>query len=749
MKQVVQSYRTGKLTLSEVPAPALRPGGILVRNAASVISPGTERSMMDMARKSLVQKALERPDLVQQVLNKARREGVISTVQAVMSRLDAPVSLGYSSAGVVLEVGEGAEEFKPGEAVACGGAGYAAHASVIFVPRNLAVKMPLRGTAGNLPQEPSNTIPFEEAAFTTIGAIALQGVRTADVRLDEVVAVIGLGLIGLLTVQLLKANGCRVLGMDVNPARCQLARQLGADAAATDKASLVNRSLELTGGHGVDAVLITAATKSNEPVRLAAELCREKGRVVVVGAVGMDLPRPPFYEKELELRLSRSYGPGRYDVLYEEKGIDYPYGYVRWTEQRNMAAFLDLVAMRKMQLQPLITHRFPIDRALEAYELIADDRAGEALGVVLTYPESEPAFAKLGLQSLRTGRLETGLKPSAPQQVTIGFIGAGNFAKAVLLPKLRKREAVDLKTLCTASGLIARQAGEKFGFAECTTDAEAIFKDPAINAVFVATPHNLHATLAIQALKAGKNVFVEKPLALKEEELRDIVQAYWEASQSGASPILMVGFNRRFAPLTRRIKDFFSPLRSPLAVHYRINAGVLPPGHWMRNPEEGGRIVGEVCHFVDWIQYLVGASPAKVYAQALPEGGCYQPEDNVAISLTFADGSIGTIHYLANGDSRVPKERIEVFGGGAVAVIEDFRSGYIVRGGKRQRLGRRLMPVQDKGHSAELAAFIAAVRQGNPSPIPLKEAIATTRSTFAIRESLRLGVPVNLSGNEG
>jgi predicted dehydrogenase/threonine dehydrogenase-like Zn-dependent dehydrogenase len=743
MKQVSQSYRHGEVALVDVPPPSLKAGGILVRNAVSLISPGTERLMLETARKSLVGKAKDRPDLVRQVVSKARREGIGPTVQAVMSRLDAPVPLGYSAAGVVTAVAEGVDEFQPGDAVACAGAGYAVHAEIISVPRNLCVKLPhapLPEVAGALEND---GVSFEAAAFTTVGAIALQGVRVADIRLGEVVAVIGLGLIGLLTVQLLKAAGCRVLALDLNPARCRLASALSCDLATTDHRQLTERTLSYAEGYGADAVIITAGTKSNAPIELAAELCREKGRVVAVGAVNMDIPRRPFYEKELELRLSRSYGPGRYDPLYEERGIDYPYGYVRWTERRNMAAFLDLVAHGKVHTQPLVTHRFPIERALEAYELITREKTGEAVGVLLTYESSTPTGQKepTAPEPLRIAPAASKLPRLTSKSVRVGVIGAGAFAKSVLLPRLKAIPGVELATICTATGLNARHTAEKFGFATCTTDSDAVFSDAAIDAVLIATRHNLHAPLVLRALEADKHVFVEKPLALREDALRSIVKR----SCTARSTILMVGFNRRFAPLTQRVKGFFSPRAGPLAIDYRVNAGYVPPEHWVHDAEEGGgRIVGEVCHFVDWMCCLTGAAPVKVYAQILAADGRYAPEDNALITLTFADGSVGTIHYLANGDASVPKERIEIFGNSTVATIEDFHTGALVRRGRRSRLSPRLWSRQDKGHAAELQAFIRAIQGGEPSPIPLEDAALVTLATFKIRQSLRDNTPVDV-----
>ena len=748
MKQVCQTYRTGELALLDVPAPAIRPRGILVRNQASLISPGTERQIMETARKGLLGKARARPDLVRQVWRKARTEGVGPTIRAVLNRLDSPVPLGYSSAGVVIEVGEGADEFRPGDWVACAGAGYAVHAEVVFVPRNLAVKIPdvLRqdadvvgapeDQAGAPEGRPSasgkDADVFQEAAFTTVGAVALQSVRIAEANIGEVVAVIGLGLVGLLTVQLLKAAGCRVLGMDPSQERCRLAEKVGCDATASTAAEMERLASGRISPRGVDAVVLTAATRSNEPVELAGELCREKGRVVVVGAVGMDVPRRPFYEKELDLRLSRSYGPGRYDSVYEEKGIDYPYGYVRWTERRNMAAFLDLIAQEKVHVRPLISHRFPIDRATEAYDLIASGKSDEALGIVLTYPRAEAempgpavvgAFRSGGGDSRRT-------EPQKAGQVAIGLIGAGDFAKAVLLPGLKDTPGARLATVCTATGLSAGYVARKFGFASSTTDSRTIFDDPEIDAVLIATRHGSHGSLVLDALRAGKHVYVEKPLALDESALSEVART----AEHHRQQTLMVDYNRRFAPMAQRLRDFVAGVDEPLVMHYRVNAGPLPPNHWVRDPEEGGgRIVGEVCHFVDFLTFLAGSLPVRVHALAAPGAAGFR-DDNVVITLDFANGSLGTITYVASGDSAFPKERVELFGGGKVGTIADFRRLELVEDGRKKVYRSRLR--QNKGHREGLRAFIAAVRDVGPPPIPFEDMVAASLTTFRVLESL-------------
>ena len=578
-------------------------------------------------------------------------------------------------------------------------------------------------------------------------------------------AVIGLGLVGLLTVQLLKAAGCRVLGLDLNQSRSEMARQLGAELAFVGGRSAASRrevsqaAQAFTEGHGFDAVLITAATSSNEPVELAGQIARDRGRIVAVGTVGTVIPRQLYYEKELDFRISRSYGPGRYDAEYEEKGHDYPVGYVRWTENRNMQAFVQLLADGKVAVDPLITHHFPIEEASKAYDLITG--YADTLGVVLTYGahveeerrrQTQEGAAPVAAQPSRGIAAESRESKARPIPITalgsgisIGVIGAGDFAKSVLLPGLKALPGVRLAAICSATGLSAQHAAKRFGIAACASDADAVLDDPAINAVVIATRHNLHASLAIRALQRGKHVFVEKPLALNEEELRAVV----EASSAAPSTLLMVGYNRRFAPATREMLRFLGPRTGPLAVHYRVNAGYLPPEHWMHDLEEGGgRIVGELCHFVDWMQYVIGAPPVKVSAQALPGDGRYPAEDNVVVALSFADGSLGTIHYLANGDPREMKEYFELFCDGGVAVIEDFRTGRLRRNGRTRSLGRRLWAKQDKGHTAELQAFAAALRDGRASPVPLQEVVVGALATYKIREALRTGVSLGIHPEE-
>ncbi|HUM04682.1 MAG TPA: bi-domain-containing oxidoreductase [Terriglobales bacterium] len=727
MRQVLQQVDGGDIDVVEVPAPKLLAGCVLVRTAASLVSVGTERASSEFARKNLLQKARMRPDLVREVLNKLRRDGLMSTVAAVRSRLDQPSSPGYSSAGTVVAVGEGIADIQPGDRVACAGVGYACHAEFACVPRLLVARIP------------DEAVNFDQAAATTVGAVALHGVRTADVKLGDVVAVIGLGLLGQLTAQILEAAGCRVVAMDLNQRRVQLALRLGAHGASDSSAGFLDLCQQQSGGRGVDAVLITAQSASSDPVNLAADIARDRAAVVAVGTVGLNLERRKFYEKELDLRIPRSYGPGRYDAAYEQKGLDYPIGYVRWTETRNMEAFLQLLADGKVDVGALITHRFPIDRAQAAYELIAGRTEEPFLGVLLTYPDHAEAIQRVELKTATQAGRTVGAK-----SVGVGLLGAGSFAVNTLLPAMKGVDGADLIGVCAANGSHASHAGKKFGFRYSSTDESAVINDPAVNTVVIATRHNLHASQVLRALRAGKHVFCEKPLCLHESELMEIAGALQEA---GGQRLLMVGFNRRFAPLVVRLKIFLGDRREPLSMHYRVNAGFLPPDHWLQDPEQGGgRIIGEVCHFVDLLTFLAGTPPVEVQAYGLPNPAKYS-SDNVVCSLRFADGSHGTVSYLANGDKAYSKERLEVFGGHAVAVLEDFRQLDLVRQGHKQTFRTRFR--QDKGHRGEWEAFAAAVRNGSASPIPLAEIVATMQATFALEESRASGQPVVIRGISG
>ena len=718
MKQLSQNLRTGKMNLDEVPSPGVQAGQVLIQTAYSVISAGTERTKIETGKKSLLGKALARPDQVRQVLASAQQLGLKATYEKVKTRLDSRSPLGYSAAGVVLSIGPGVEEFQVGDRVACGG-GTAAHAEVISVPKNLCVHVPAQVT-------------LEQAAFTTIGAIAMQGVRQAGVSLGEWIVVIGLGLLGQITVQLLKAAGCFAIGFDPDENRCNLAVQFGADKALNSVSALKAQVGLRTNSKGVDAVLITAATSSNQPVELAGDICRDKGCVVVIGAVGLTIPREPYYQKELDIKLSRSYGPGRYDPAYEEKGLDYPYGYVRWTERRNMQSFLALVAEGKMDLASLVTHRFSLGHADKAYALIRGTSSEPYLGVLFEYPQGPIPEGQRTLVTSRSGQ--------AVGTLGIGMIGAGNFAQSMLLPNLKKNIHVKLQGVTTVDPLQSRDVAERFGFTYAASSHEELIKNSSVNAILIATRHDSHANLVIEALQSGKAVHVEKPLAMTLYELDQIVRTYREA-QSRGNAFLMVGFNRRFAPMAQAIQQFFAGRQEALSILYRINAGFIPLSHWTQDAQQGGgRIIGEACHFLDLLQFFSGSRIKQVYASASPNQGKYN-NDNLTISVKLEDGSIGTVLYLANGDKALPKEYIEVSGDGKVAVLEDFRKVRFITGGriKVSRVG-----AQDKGHRSEMNAWVNAIQSGVLEPVPFDQAVAATQATFAVMKSLAEGKPVFL-----
>jgi predicted dehydrogenase/threonine dehydrogenase-like Zn-dependent dehydrogenase len=731
MKQLLQDARTGELTVAEVPAPQLLPGCVLVRVAASLVSAGTERASAEFAGKSLLSKAKARPDLVRDVFAKLRRDGLASTLQTVRSRLDQPQSVGYSSAGVVVAVGDGVADLNVGDRVACAGAGYAVHAEFACIPRMLVAKIPeVRA------RERSAQVSYEEAAFGTLGAVCLHGIRTAEVGLGETVAVIGLGLLGQITVQLLKAAGCHVFGIDLLRQRAEIAIANGAEAACTAPREFRDLCFQKTGGAGVDAVLITAETPNSEPVNLAAEVARDRAIVVAVGTVGMELQRKLYYEKELDFRVSRSYGPGRYDAAYEQKGRDYPIGHVRWTETRNMQAFLQFIANGKLNLSSLITHRFPMEQAMRAYDLITGAARDSFLGVLITYAGAESAT----MPNL-SKKIPVAAAPAATGSIGIGMLGAGSFAQNTLLPALKALHGVAFIGVCNATGPRSRNAAEKFSFSYCSNSEAELLQDPKINAVLIATRHHLHARQTLAALRAGKAVFCEKPLCLNEGELESLVRE----SANEKTPFLMVGFNRRFAPMAVQMKQFLSKIHEPLAIHYRVNAGYIPPDHWVNDPEQGGgRLLGEVCHFVDFVCFLAGACPIEVQAQTVGNPGHYS-RGNVVATLKFANGTLGTISYLANGDRSASKERVEVFGGSAVAILEDFRRLELVRNGRKQITRARW--AQDKGHKSEMQALVDALRGQTPPPSSFEQVVGSTLATLRLQNSSQSGqpLPVQLS----
>lgn len=711
MQQLIQNFKTGELYVDEVPVPSISTGMVLVENAFSLISAGTERGTVKVAKASLIGKAKQRPDLVAQVLQNIRKEGLAATISKVRTKLDSLKALGYSTAGTVIASMDTNSTFKPGDRVACAGQDYASHAEVVAIPQNLVAKIP-------------DNVSAEEAAFTTLGAIALQGVRQAEPRLGERVCVIGLGLLGQITCQLLKANGCAVFGIDLNSGLVKLANDTGAADKALNRndSNLVSVCNDFTNGHGFDAIIITAAAPSNDPIELSAEIARKKGKIVVVGAVKMDIPRDPhFYRKELDLRMSCSYGPGRYDVQYEDQGLDYPFAYVRWTEQRNMEAFLDLLSRKAINIKPLITHTFDIADAEKAYDIVLGKTPEPHIGILLKYSENKAKH-----QTAVT------VKNEPVKKINTGFIGAGSFAQSYLIPNVKSFGA-SLDGVVTSKGITSKNVADKFKFNFCSTEVNDVLQHHPVNTIFIATPHNSHAPLVIQSLQAGKPVFVEKPLAINMDQLNEVMAVKAKHQQP-----LMVGFNRRFAPVSREIKKAFSSVTEPIVVNIRVNAGLIPKEHWTQQPEiGGGRIVGEVCHFIDLMQYFTGAEPVKVYASSVnTSNNAVTPEDNIAIVVNFSNGSVGNLTYLANGDKSMPKELIEVFGAGNIGVIHDFREGALHKGNKITKLKSA-----GKGHKEEVDAFLTAVNNGTESPISFRSICLTTLTTFKIQDSLYSGQP--------
>jgi len=727
MKQVVQNYKKGTLTLEEVPAPALKSGGALVRTHHSLISAGTEKMKLDDSKKSYVGMARARPEQVKKLMETLRQQGPLATYRKVMNRLDSFTPLGYSLAGRVMEVGEGAAGFAPGDMVACAGAELANHAEINWLPKNLMVKIPRvsPGVAG----DENGLLPTEQASFATVGAIAMQGVRQANVNVGENVMVIGLGLVGLLVCQILKAAGCRTLGVDLDRAKVDLALRAGADAGVVvGEADAAQAAASFSGGVGMDAVILASSSSSNEPIVLAGEAARDRAMIVNVGINKMDVPWKLYFAKELTLTQSRSYGPGRYDPYYESLGHDYPVGYVRWTENRNMASFLQLMASGRIDVRPLITHRFDFEKAPEAYDLI-EGRAREFyVGIVLAYDTGEARLAEAGRRSMDLSPAPA----AAVKGVGLGMIGAGNFARTMLLPHLQSLPGVTMECVCTTTGVTAKDTARKFGFRSCSTDYRDMLADERVNTVLVATRHNLHGRMVIESLKAGKHTYVEKPLAMKPGEL-EAIRDTWNARTTDVK--LFVGFNRRFAPLVRQTREFFGQRSEPMVMSYRVNAGFMDKNNWYQMKDVGGgRIIGEVCHFIDTLQYLTGADPVGVYARAIATGNAaVTAEDNVIVTLAFSDGSVGSITYLANGDPGFPKEYLEVFCENKVAVMNNFSSLTTMANGKMKTKKAYL---QDKGHKAEMAAFVESVAGGAPMPIPFDSLYLTTKAAFRIHESL-------------
>ena len=697
MKQILQNLKSGETILADVPVPLAGQGELLIRTARTLVSAGTERMLVDFGKANLIDKALQQPDKVRMVLDKVKTDGLMPTLKTVQNKLDQPIPLGYCNVGTILDVGKGVEGVSTGERVVSNGK----HAEVVSVPTNLCAKIP-------------DGVSDDEAAFTVIGAIALQGIRLVAPTLGETVVVTGLGLIGLITVQLLRANGCRVLGIDMDPEKTALAREFGAETVDLSKGEDPLQAAEVfSRGRGVDAVIITASTKSNEPVSQGAKMCRKRGRIVLVGVTGLELSRADFFEKELTFQVSCSYGPGRYDPAYEDKGQDYPFGFVRWTEQRNFEAVLDMMASGALDVKPLISHRFDIAEAEKAYELIGGDEP--SLGILLNYPgvEINQAARTVPLREFATSP-QSYTPRDNKQKPNVSFIGSGNYATAVLIPAF-KAAGAELHSVVSNTGVSGVHAGRKFGFAETTTDSDRPFSDATTDAVVITTRHDSHARFVLQALAAGKHVFVEKPLCLTLDELTEIEAAYSHSS------ILMVGFNRRFAPQVQKMKSLLQGVSGSKAIVMTVNAGAIPADHWTQDLEVGGgRVIGEACHFIDLLRFLVDA-PIVSYQRLIMDAA---KKDTVTLQLSFADGSIGTVHYFANGSKSFPKERLEVFSGGGVIQLDNYRklTGFGWPHFKKMSLWR-----QNKGQKACAKAFIDAVALGGVAPIRAEEIFEVSR----------------------
>jgi predicted dehydrogenase/threonine dehydrogenase-like Zn-dependent dehydrogenase len=710
MKQVLQNLSSGSTTLEEVPCPRVRPGHVLIRTSVSLISAGTERMLIDFGKANLLDKARQQPDKVRMVIDKIRTDGLLPTLDAVRNKLDQPVAIGYCNVGVVIDVGAGVSDFKIGDRVASNGK----HAEVAVVPRNLCALLP-------------DAVSDEHAAFTVIGAIALQGIRLVQPTLGEAVVVTGLGLIGLVTVQLLRAHGCRVLGVDFDPAKLALARELGAEtcdlSAGQDP---VAAGLAFSRGRGVDAVLITAATQSDEPMHQAALMSRKRGRIVLVGVTGLKLSRADFFEKELMFQVSCSYGPGRYDPAYEERGQDYPFGFVRWTEQRNFEAVLDMMADGRFDPSPLVSHRFELNNVENAYRIVGGSEP--SLGILLLYPTA----AEKPERELRTRTISIAAvkQPVRDGRVVVAAIGSGNYALQVLLPAFHATRA-RLKIVVSSAGVSGVHAGKKFGFESASTDAAAALADPEVNTIVVTTQHDSHARFVCDALRAGKHVFVEKPLALTRDELEQIQSV--RAALDPNPPMLMVGFNRRFAPHVQKMKTLLDGVREPKSFIMTVNAGAIPASHWTQDRSiGGGRIIGEGCHFIDLLRHLAGYPIVGMQATMIGAGPEIR-DDKVSFMLNFADGSLGVVHYLANGHKSFPKERLEAFCAGRILQLDNFRAlrGFGWPGFSKSKLWR-----QDKGNKACAAAFVDAIRDGGQAPIPFEELVEVTQTSFDIVDAL-------------
>ncbi len=707
MKQVLQHLKTGEIEIADLPCPKAMPGSLLIKTQASLISSGSERTIVEFSKAGYISKARQQPDKVKQVLDKIKTDGLMPTLEAVFSKLDEPMPLGYCNAGVVLEVGAGVTGFAPGDRVISNGS----HAEIVCVPQNLCAKIP-------------DNVGDTEAAFTVLSSVGLQGIRLLEPTLGEKIVVFGLGLIGLLSVQMFRANGCEVLGVDINPQRLELAKQFGAEVvqAGADPVAVANAWTE---GKGVDGVLIPAAAKTDDIMHQSAQMCRKKGRIVLVGVVGLNLRRDDFYEKEISFKVSCSYGPGRYDDAYEQAGRDYPLGYVRWTEHRNFEAILTMMANGTLKVGALITHKHPLDDAAKAYQALTDDRT--AMGLILSYPEQVERSEKLVITQAPVG---------GEGKVTVGVIGAGSFAKMIMLPSLSKAGA-DIAYVADINAAAAKFGAAKYGARNAVTDYKAILEDPQVNAVLLAVGHSLHARLVCEVLQAGKHVFVEKPLAMNHDEVEQILKVSSEHSDRS----ITVGFNRRFSPHTVKAKELLTGRGGPLCMNMNVNAGIIPPDHWVHDPiRGGGRIIGEGCHFMDLLMFLAD-SPIKTVSAIMVGQGEAIREDKMSIIMGFEDGSIGTVNYFANGSKSYPKEMVQVFSDGRVLQLENFRKlvGYGFKGFNKFKTSR-----QDKGHAAEFAAFVDKIQTGGDPLIPLDQLVNVTKASFAAMESATTGKTIEL-----
>ncbi|BCV35990.1 bi-domain-containing oxidoreductase [bacterium 19CA01SA08] len=710
MKQILQDMAAGGSAIVEAPAPQASKNHVVINTTTTLISAGTERMLVDFGKASMLEKARQQPDKVKMVLEKVQTDGLMTTVDAVKSKLAQPLPLGYCNVGIIDSVGKGIDNFKEGDRVVSNGP----HADVVRVPKNLCALIP-------------DNVSDEEASFTVVASIGLQGIRLAEPTLGEAFVVTGVGLIGLLTVQLLRAQGCRVLAIDYDDSKLELAKQFGAQVCNPGRGEdPVAAGMAFSRGNGVDGVIITASTKSNDPVTQAARMSRKRGRIILVGVTGLELNRADFYEKELTFQVSCSYGPGRYDADYEDKGNDYPYAFVRWTEQRNFEAILDMMSSGQVDVKPLITHRFKFEDAAQAYELLTSDKS--ALGILLQY-QSESSTRHEKSVTLNSGVIFEASKP------VVGFVGAGNYASRMLIPAF-KAGGAQLHTIATSGGINGVTHGEKAGFAKTTTDTSAMISDPEINTVAIVTRHNSHAHFVSEALSVGKNVFVEKPLAVTLEELAKVEATYYSKASTATAPKLMVGFNRRFSPQVQKMKELLSSVKEPKSFMMTMNAGAIPADHWTQDNEVGGgRIIGEACHFIDLMRYLADSEIVSVQCRRMGDVDSVEiTEDKAAIILGFADGSFGTIHYLANGAANFPKERVEVFAAGRVLQLDNFRKlkGFGWPGFSKMNLWK-----QDKGQTDCAAAFLSAIESGKESPIPARELFEVARITIEIAEQLR------------